>query len=167
MAMAAHSVKISNRSIQKRDATGSVTSLFLYLSRVNLELHHLLHRTAQLGILAAELLLGSVVDLDIGHQQLVLQVIASHVLHANLRNAEHQSGVDLRLPPNSGHRAWHGGTDQLTDLQLLINPREAMSVGIVVFANQHTRGLRPLIVKNFVNKVLLCIDYTIVFYIFI
>lgn len=106
---------------------------------------HLLDGGAELGVLAPELLLGGVVDLNVGLELEVFEPAALAVLHAHLGDAEHYGGVNLALPPHGGHGAGDGSADELAETKFFIGPGEAVGVGIVVLALEHDRGLGPAV----------------------
>ena len=65
-------------------------------------LEHLLDGALELAVMAREIVLGGIIDLDVGQQLLVFAVVASHVTTAHLRTAEDESPVNKRLPPHGG-----------------------------------------------------------------
>ena len=109
-------------------------------------LQHFLDGAFELAVVAGEVVLGGVVDLNIGQQRGVLAVVAAHVTAAYLRDAEDHRVVNQRLPPDGGHRARYGGTDEFADPQFLIDKGEAVAVAVVVLAHQHARRFHPLVV---------------------
>ena len=108
-------------------------------------LQHFLDGAFELAVVASEVVLGGVVDLNIGQQWGVLAVVAAHVTAAYLRDAEDHRVIDQRLPPDGGHRARHGGTDEFADTQFLIDKGEAVAVAVVVLTHEYAGRLGPLV----------------------
>ena len=103
-----------------------------------------------LAVAAADVVLWSIVDLNVRHQQLVLEVIAAVVLCSHLGNTE-RVRADI-LPPYCSHGTGYGCANQFADSHFLIKPRRAVRIGIVVFADQHTRGFYPSLIGVIANK---------------
>ena len=107
--------------------------------------HHFADGSFELRVAAVDIVLGGVVDLDVGEELLILHVLAPHVLLADLRDAEDEGAVHERLPPHAGGGACDGGADERADAQFAIDPGEAAAVGVAVFVHQHARLAYPLV----------------------
>ena len=103
----------------------------------SLLLHHFLHGSDKLGIMAGDVILWRIIYLDVWLESGVLAEGATHITATHLWNTENQTAVHQRLPPYGSHRTSHRRTNQLADAQILIYPWETMTVAIVVLADQY------------------------------
>ena len=108
-------------------------------------LHHQLNGSFELSVVTIEEVFGCVVHFDVGVELGIFSIASAHIAASHLRNTEDHTIVDECFPPYGSHRAGYGSTDEFADSQLFVDEGEAVSVAVIVFANEHARGFHPFV----------------------
>jgi hypothetical protein len=110
--------------------------VFVLLLEGSAFLQHLLYGALQLTVATGEVILGRVVNHDIGIKLGVLAVVATNIYTTYLWDTEYDI-VDKCLPPYAGRSTGYRSTDKLTYLHILILTRESTGITVVVLAEQN------------------------------
>ena len=108
------------------------------MSNPDLFSQHFLNSSFQLLVVAIDIIFRSVVNFDVRIELCVLSKVASHVSATYLWDAKDHGIVDECFPPNCCHSTSNWRTNQLSDAQLLVHEREAVTIAVVIFAHHDT-----------------------------
>lgn len=122
------------------------------MSNPDLFSQHFLDSSFQLLVVAIDIILWSVIHFNVRIELCVLSKVASHISAAYLWDAKDHGIVDECLPPNGGHSTSNWRTYQLSNAQLLVHEREAVTIAVVIFAHHDARRLCPFVPRVFANE---------------